>query len=129
VVFPFGLYASGGYWYCACFDRKRDANVSMRADRFLTAERVEGYERPAHVPFEHWPHDTGNMEGERPRLRAYGTGRGMTSFELTSFFGRISPNRRGGGVVEADVPKQELDYYALHLLSVGTDVVVRSPPS
>jgi predicted DNA-binding transcriptional regulator YafY len=23
VIFPYGLYASQGYWYCACFDHKR----------------------------------------------------------------------------------------------------------
>jgi predicted DNA-binding transcriptional regulator YafY len=128
VIFPFGLYASQGYWYCACFDHKRSANVSMRADRFLTAERVEGYARPAHVPLERWPHGTGDADDESIRLQAQVTARGMKSFELTSLFGRITPDRRGGGLIEADIPKQELDYYASRLLSVGTDVVVQSPP-
>jgi predicted DNA-binding transcriptional regulator YafY len=128
VIFPFGLYASAGYWYCACFDHKRSANVTMRAERFLAAERVEGFERPAHVPLERWPCDTGDADKERIRLRAHVTGRGMKSFELASLFGRITPDGRGGGVVETEIPKQELDYYASRLLSVGTDVVVRSPP-
>ena len=35
VIYPFGLYASQGFWYCACFDLKGRANVSLRADRFL----------------------------------------------------------------------------------------------
>jgi predicted DNA-binding transcriptional regulator YafY len=128
VIFPFGLYASAGYWYCACFDHKRSANVTMRAERFLAAERVEGFERPAHVPLERWPYDTGDSDKERIRLRAHVTGRGMKSFELASLFGRITPDGRGGGVVETEIPKQELDYYASRILSVGTDVVVRSPP-
>src|SRR3712207_2759195 len=54
LVFPFGLYASQGFWYCACFDHKREANVSLRADRFLSAERVEGLERPPHIALESW---------------------------------------------------------------------------
>jgi predicted DNA-binding transcriptional regulator YafY len=128
VIFPFGLYASAGYWYCACFDHKRSANVTMRAERFLTAERVEGFERPDHVPLERWPYETGDADQERIRLRAHVTGRGMKSFELASLFGRITPDGRGGGVVETEIPKQELDYYASRLLSVGTDIVVRSPP-
>ena len=128
VIFPFGLYASQGFWYCACFDHKRSANVSMRADRFLAAERVEGYEHPAHVPLESWPYGMGGADEERMRLRAQVTGRGMKSFELASLFGHITPDGRGSGLVEADIPKQELDYYASRLLSVGTDVVVRSPP-
>lgn len=124
VIFPFGLYASAGYWYCACFDRKRGTNVSMRADRFLSAERIEGYERPAHVPLDRWPRGGGDADGERVRLRARVTARGAKSFELASLFGLVPP---GGGAVEAEVPRRELDYYASRLLSVGTDIVVESP--
>lgn len=127
VIFPYGLYASAGFWYCACFDRKRDANVSMRADRVLAAERVEGYERPAHMPLDRWPHCAGEADDQRTRVRARATERGTKSFELASLFGRISSDGHGGGVVEAEIPRQELDYYASRLLSVGTDVVVESP--
>ena len=127
VIFPFGLYASAGYWYCACFDHKRDANVSMRADRFLAAERVgaEGFERPTHVPLERWPHDVGDVDEERVRVRARVTARGAKSFDLASLFDRIPS---GGGAIEASIPEQELDYYASRLLSVGVDVIVLSPP-
>lgn len=125
VVFPFGLYASAGFWYCACFDHKRGTNVSMRADRFLAAERVVGYERPAHVPLERWPHSAGDADEELVILRARVTARGAKSFELGSLFGRIPP---GGGVVETKIPPQEFDYYASRLLNVGTDVVAESPP-
>jgi len=127
VIFPFGLYASQGFWYCACFDRKRGANVSMRADRFLATERVEGYECPAHVPLERWPHGAGGPDEKRIRVRARVTGRGTKSFELASLFGRVSSYGHGGGMVEAEIPKQQLDYYASGLLSVGTDLVVESP--
>jgi predicted DNA-binding transcriptional regulator YafY len=128
VIFPFGLYASQGYWYCACFDRKRGTNVSMRADRFLAAERVEGYERPAHVPLDRWSHRVGVPDDQRTRVRARVTGRGTKSFELASLFGRVSSDGHGGGVIEAEIPREELDYYASRLLSVGTDVIVESPP-
>src|SRR5918995_6292374 len=69
VIFPFGLYASAGFWYCACFDHKRSANVTMRADRFLAAERVEGFGRLSQVALERWPYDTGDADEERIRLR------------------------------------------------------------
>ena len=127
VVFPFGLYASQGFWYCACFDRRRGANVSMRADRFLSAERVEGHERPPHVPLGRWPHATEDEDGERLLVRARVTERGTKSFELASLFARVAPDGRGGGVVEAKIPPKELDYYASRLLGVGTDVRVESP--
>lgn len=125
VIFPFGLYASAGYWYCACFDHKRGANVSMRADRFLATERVEGFKRPAQVPLGRWLHDTGDPGEERVRVQARVTARGAKSFDLASLFSCIPP---GGGVVEASIPRQELDYYASRLLSVGVDVTVLSPP-
>jgi predicted DNA-binding transcriptional regulator YafY len=125
VIFPFGLHASAGYWYCACFDRKRGANVSMRADRFLAADRVEGYERPEHLPPERWLHGMGDADEERVRLLARVTARGAKSFELASLFGRVPP---GGGAIVAEIPRREVDYYASRLLSEGTDVVVESPP-
>lgn len=125
VIFPFGLYASQGFWYCVCFDRKRSDSVSMRADRFLAAERVGGFDRPPHVPPEHWPHGAGNPDEERVRVRVRVTERGAKSFELASLFNRIPQD---GGVSEESIPRQELDYYASLLLSVGTEVIVESPP-
>jgi predicted DNA-binding transcriptional regulator YafY len=56
------------------------------------------------------------------------TERGAKSFELASLFGRVYSYGHGGRLVEAEIPRQELDYYASRLLSVGTEVVVESPP-
>jgi predicted DNA-binding transcriptional regulator YafY len=127
VIFPYGLYASQGYWYCACFDHRRGGNAPMRADRFLSAERVGGFKPPPELSVQEWmsaaPREAG---GERIRVRARVTERGRKSFELASLFGRIEPDE--GGVVEAEIPRSEIDYYALRLLSVGTDVLVDSPP-
>jgi predicted DNA-binding transcriptional regulator YafY len=68
VVFPYGLYASQGYWYCACFDYKRGTNVPMRTDRFLSTERVEGFEPPG-TSLQDWM-NTGWVAGKRVRFRA-----------------------------------------------------------
>ncbi|MDQ5812993.1 MAG: WYL domain-containing protein, partial [Actinomycetota bacterium] len=80
---------------------------------------------PAHVPLERWPHGMTDVDEERVKVRARVTARGVKSFELASLFDRIPP---GGGAIEASIPKQELDYYASRLLSVGIDVTVLSPP-
>lgn len=40
----------------------------------------------------------------------------------------MARNLAGAVMVEADIPRQELDYYASRLLSVGTEVIVESPP-
>jgi predicted DNA-binding transcriptional regulator YafY len=128
VIFPYGLYASQGFWYCACFDRRREMNVPMRADRFLSAERVEGFEVPQEELSVHdWMSTAREAFSERVPVRAQVTERGRKSFELTSLFGRIMPEE--DGVIEVEIPRSEIDYYASRLLSVGTDVFVESPPA
>ena len=71
VIFPYGLYASQGYWYCACFDHRRGGNAPMRADRFLSAERVGGFEVPPELSIQEWmsaaPQEAAG--GERMRVR------------------------------------------------------------
>ena len=126
VIFPYGLYASQGFWYCACYDRRREMNVPMRADRFLSAERVEGFEPPQELSVRDWMKTAQEAFSERLRVRARVTERGRKSFELTSLFGRIMPEE--DGVIEVKIPRSEIDYYASRLLSVGTDVFVDSPP-
>ena len=127
VIFPYGLYASQGYWYCACFDRRRETNVPMRADRFLAAERVEGFEPPPELSIQGWMGAARGVD-ERVQVRARVTERGRKSFELTSLFGNIEAQEGGGGTLEAEIPRSEIDYYASRLLSVGTGIVVDSPP-
>jgi predicted DNA-binding transcriptional regulator YafY len=126
VIFPYGLYASQGYWYCACFDRRREMNVPMRADRFLSAQRVDGFEPPQELSVQDWMNTAREAFSERIPVRARVTERGRKSFELTSLFGRIMPEE--DGVIEVKIPRSEIDYYASRLLSVGTDIFVDSPP-
>jgi predicted DNA-binding transcriptional regulator YafY len=126
VIFPYGLYASQGYWYCACFDHKRGRNAPMRADHFLSAERVGGFEPPQELSVRDWMDTAREAVGERLQFRARVTERGRKSFDLASLFGRIEPDK--DGVIEAEIPRSEIDYYASRLLSVGTDVFVDSPP-
>ena len=125
VIFPYGLYASQGYWYCACFDHKRGRYVPMRADRFLSVERVEGFEPPQELSVRDWIDTARESAGEWLQFRARVTERGRKSFDLATLFGSIEPDQ--DGVIEAKIPRSEIDYYASRLLSVGTDVFVESP--
>jgi predicted DNA-binding transcriptional regulator YafY len=126
VIFPHGLYASQGYWYCACFDYKRGTNIPMRADRFLSAERVEGFEPPPGTSLQEWMNSARAAAGEHVAFRARVTERGRKSFELMSLVGRITPEE--GGIVETEIPLSEIDYYASRLLSVVTDILVEYLP-
>jgi predicted DNA-binding transcriptional regulator YafY len=128
LIYPFGVYASQGFWYCFCYDYRREANVSLRADRFRAVEPVEGFERPPHVPFSEWVRPFESGGGEMIQVRAYASERGMKSFELESLFGKIGRDSDGRGVINVKVPRSEIDFYAARLLSAGTEVKVESPP-
>ena len=99
----------------------------MRADRFLSVQRVEGFEPPPELSIQGWLGSAREVAGERLLVRARVTERGRKSFELTTLFGTIAPEE-GGGALEAEIPASEIDYYASRLLSVGTDVTVEYPP-
>ncbi len=128
VIFPFGLYASAGFWYCACHDYKRGMNLSLRADRFVSIARVGGLEPPPHIPPADWLQVVERDDGQGLRLRASVTARGMKSFDVQTLFGPIAPDGRGGGVIEGTIPRSEIDWYAARLLPAGADLIVESPP-
>jgi predicted DNA-binding transcriptional regulator YafY len=127
VIYPFGVYASQGFWYCFCRDYKREENVSLRADRFRAVEPVEGFERPPHVPFSEWVRPLESGKGEMIQVRAYASERGVKSFELESLFGKIGRDSEGRGFIDVEVPGSEIDFYAARLMSAGTEVKVESP--
>ena len=129
IIFPFGIYALGGCWYCACRDEKRGANLSLRADRVVALTRVEeGRERPPHIPMAQWLDVVERDDGSGLPLRATVTRRGMLSYALRALVGAIRPDGHGGGVIEGSLPRSEVAWYARQLLAVGPDVVVQSPP-
>lgn len=127
-IYPFGVFAYRGFWYCACYDYKRDKKVSLRADRFHSIETVQGVERPPHVPPEEWVREDESTDVEMLTLRAYVSERAIKSFELATLFGRIENDPNEDGVIDAKIPSSAIDYYAGRLLSLGTEVKVESPP-
>lgn len=127
-IFPFGVFASRGFWYCACHDYKRGKKVSLRADRFRSIKSVEGFEKPEHVPPEGWLDEGQDGDDGMLKLRASVTRQGAKNFELTSLFGTIETDEDGRGIINTDIPLSALDFYASRLLGAGTDAIVESPP-
>lgn len=128
VIFPFGLYAAAGYWYCACYDYKRRRNLSLRADRFRAAEPVEGYERPHELSLRDWLCIRERNAQHPVRLRLRVTPRGMKSFDLTTLFGSELKEQPSGGLIDTLIPIEEIDFFAASLIALGTEVVIESPP-
>ena len=128
VIFPFGVYASSGFWYCACYDYKRQKYLSLRADRVFSLLRVAGLERLPHRDIANWISLVEGDARDGLHLRASVSERGMKNFDLQVLFGKIEPDGRGGGVIEATIPEAEIEWYAAQLLPVGREIVITSPP-
>jgi len=128
VIFPFGLYASSGFWYCACYDYKREKSLSLRADRLISLTPVKGMERPPHQPVADWLRIVERDDGSGLHLRASVTERGMKRFEVHTLFGQIALDGQGGGVIDATIPETEIEWYAGQLLPLGSDLLITSPP-
>jgi predicted DNA-binding transcriptional regulator YafY len=130
-IYPHGLYAADGFWYCACYDYKRAANLSLRADRFISLERVAMTDHPAPIAVRDWLRTVESFDGheeEGLRVRARVTARGLKRFELSSFAGEITPDGAGGGTLDSLIPATEIDYFARQFLAVGAEIVVEAPP-
>jgi predicted DNA-binding transcriptional regulator YafY len=125
-IWPIGLYAADGFWYCACHDAKRGHVVSLRADRVRSLSSTEERPRPNLPSLRAWLRlrETG---GEPLPFRARLTERGATDFEVQTLFGAAAGGEEGG-VIEGTVPASEVAWYAARLVGAGPDVTVESPP-
>jgi predicted DNA-binding transcriptional regulator YafY len=126
LIYPYGLYAAQGFWYCACHDAERGWGIALRADRIRSLERREGLEPPAPMTVREWLDRRRSDAVEGVRFRARVTSRGARRFELSVLFGEGAVGE--DGVLEADLPRSELDWFANQLLPLGTDCCVESPP-
>lgn len=127
-IFPYGLYASQGLWYCVCLDSRREGTILLRVDRIRSAERVEEMEAPEELTVREWLRtsrtDAPNMLPFRARL----TRRGARNLEIETLFGEITPGEDGESVVESEMPLSELEWFAARFMMLGTDIRVESPP-
>ena len=53
-IFPYGLVASGGFWYCACWDYRREQLLSLRADRVRSLVRVPQLAPRESIALDRW---------------------------------------------------------------------------
>lgn len=127
VIYPFGVYASAGFWYCACYDYKRGMNLSLRADRVKSLAREAGREPLPPILVADWLGVVESDDGDVLPLRARVSERGLKNYDLQALFGPLAPAGQGGAI-EGTIPRAEIDWYAAQLLPVGPDLVVESPP-
>jgi predicted DNA-binding transcriptional regulator YafY len=127
LLYPLGLLAEHGFWYCPCYDGEGQMVLSLRADRVRAIEPIEGLPTPDAPSLRERVATRYTGTAGLLTLRARVTSSGAKSFEVTSLFGEVTVEGDGYGVIEAQIPEAELDWFAAQLLSVGTDLVVEEP--
>jgi predicted DNA-binding transcriptional regulator YafY len=126
LIFPYGIFAAHGFWYCACHDEERSASIALRVDRIRRLDRKEGLEPVLAMSLRDFLETRERDAVDVVRLRARVTSRGAKRFELSTLFAGTSVDEHG--VLEAELPRSELHWYADQLLPLGTDLIVESPP-
>jgi predicted DNA-binding transcriptional regulator YafY len=131
-IWPFGLYAAAGFWYCACHDERRDTLLSLRADRILAAaisvDHAPGHARPALPTLRDWLATRWSDAPDLVPLRLRVTSAARRQFDFTFLGTQAETIPEQGGSIEARVPLRELDYYATRIIPMGTGVQVEEPP-
>lgn len=128
VIAPFGLYASAGFWYCACYDYRRDDLLALRADRLLSAEAVAQDGAPELPTLREWLRTRWSGPTETRDLRLVVSPEARRRFEFGFFAAPLVPDEQGGGVIEGAIPVAEIDYFASRLLPMGASVRAEAPP-
>lgn len=128
LIYPYGLYAADGFWYCACFDHKRQQHVSLRADRVLSLQRAEGLTLPAKMSLRAWLQVNDPNEGPLLELRVTINKRGMKHLNWSAFLPNLTLDADGNGSIKQQIPLKELDFYARQFLPLGKNTVITSPP-
>lgn len=130
LIYPYGLYASDGFWYCACFDYKRQQHIPLRADRFLSIQRVEEkeLETPPQMSLREWLQQSGSDEEPLLSLHIIVNKYGMKNMDWAPFNQEVMIDGDGNGVIRKMISLQTLPFYARLLLPLGRNVIIQSPP-
>src|SRR5258708_1265338 len=127
LIYPYGLYAFNGFWYCACFDQKRQQHISLRADRILSMQRREGLETPPKMSLREWMQASDPDEDPVLVLHIVITARGMKNVNWSVFLPEMVVDEDGNGIIQKKIPANELAFYTRLLLPLGSEVTIESP--
>lgn len=131
VVFPCGVYAAHGFWYCACTDDQHaDQPLILRADRIQSATPIDEMERGVPMSIDDW-FQTRDIGTQPCEVRFHALSKGLKQFDLQPLVDRaVRCDKRGQGYVwEAVIDTNDIDYWAGRFLAAGSDVRVESPPA
>jgi predicted DNA-binding transcriptional regulator YafY len=128
IIYPYGLIAWEGFWYCPSYCYKRKEHVRFRVDRILHAERRADFQGEAPTLTLQDIMDK-KHEGELPLLlRAELTLRGYNMSEWHPQMSRYLHRRADGTAwMETKVALSDLQIFAHFFLGLGQEVRVEAP--
>lgn len=127
-LYPYGLFACDGFWYCACFDYKEQHHLALRADRIMTLQREEEHERPVVMTLQEWLQTEDIVNVPMLRLRATITARGMNNVDCRFFGTYLTLDSQGNAFIDMLIPEITLADYTYFFTTLGTEAFVESPP-
>lgn len=127
LIYPYGLIAGLGFWYCACFDGTRGGHVWLRADRITALERVKGLEKPETMTLTEWRRRSEHVDGDMLLLKATVTARGMKELDWSAVGEGLTLDQDGAGRIQTTVPSSSLDFYTRLFLRLGSEAILTSP--
>jgi predicted DNA-binding transcriptional regulator YafY len=128
LIFPYGLVAGLGFWYCACYDYRRGIHAWLRADRMRSLERVDALEPPEVLTLPEWLRRPREADPDALHLRAAVTARGMKELDWSAFGDALVQETDGSGRIDMAIPVSSLNFYARLFLRLGREATIASPP-
>jgi predicted DNA-binding transcriptional regulator YafY len=128
LIYPYGLIAGLGFWYCACYDYKREAHIWLRVDRINALERAEELAPREAMSMSEWMQLSPDEGQPMVQLNASVTSRGMKELDWSDFADAFAHHRNGSATIKKMVPASSIDFYARIFVQLGSEVVVKSPP-
>ncbi len=132
LIFPYGLIAGIGFWYCGCYDYKRKSHVWLRADRITRVQHASELQPRESITLKDWLHlsSTGKIDSTDPnnvRVHASVSARGMKMLSWSAFREGLQLHEDGSATIDMIASASNLEFYARQFLKSGAEVRVKSP--
>lgn len=125
---PVAIYANNGYWYCSAYCFMRQGFRVFRSDRIHVAE----FDSSGTMPLDLSEFDITRRQSaelrQPVRLRASLSRTGVGRCEAELWLApMLHVQADGSGVIDADVSRNDMPFYAEFLIGLGDEIVLEEP--
>ncbi|MET3290207.1 UNVERIFIED_CONTAM: putative DNA-binding transcriptional regulator YafY [Brevibacillus sp. OAP136] len=122
IIQPYYMYAFNGYWYCRCFCRLRQKNVSLRVDRILSYTVLTEPSLPA------VPQIDDELEQPELRLLVRLTAKGCKLADWHHELGNlIHYHEDSTGTIDTMIFTTDVEWVSRFILGLGQEATVEQP--